>query len=322
LVDISQLVNTSKVHNIRSDLFEGKIVANIKGFTGEDGVERSSGYFDREDKSGITWSIQVQGRFLKQYSADDILFGNTFDRPLKLPWGSSAVFKFMNFIDPTLHHDLGSSTKPYALSPLIATMPHFAHRRTELCGPPPPLQTSESVTEHTYHPPNFLLGDFPPSHSIGDYTSELPYALVLTGSPTGSDHLQLTLPSSRPSSRSSNRSDKSTSSSSSKKSKKSNSSGLMQFSGSSQRRSYFGHAKNRKALSFGPQDIITTDFCYGFLEFSPALALRLPGGLSFDLAKYWDGQPVRFICCERGPGEGGAPWGRSFWCITIELAED
>ena len=35
------------------------------------------------------------GRFLQEYSADDILFGNTFDRPLKLPWGSGAALRFM-----------------------------------------------------------------------------------------------------------------------------------------------------------------------------------------------------------------------------------
>lgn len=35
------------------------------------------------------------GRFLKEYSADDILFGNTFDRPLSLPWGSGAALSFM-----------------------------------------------------------------------------------------------------------------------------------------------------------------------------------------------------------------------------------
>lgn len=73
------------------------------------------------------------------------------------------------------------------------------------------------------------------------------------------------------------------------------------------------------------------DFCYGFLDFSPSLALRLPGGVSFDLIKYWDGQPVRFVCCERkrkpdhgvlSPGgDAEDPWGRMFWCIQIELAD-
>jgi Protein of unknown function (DUF1769) len=78
--------------------------------------------------------------------------------------------------------------------------------------------------------------------------------------------------------------------------------------------------------------VITTDFCYGFLEFSPKLSLCLPGGLSFDLMQYWDGQPVRFVCCERkgdfdaveGSDEGDddeQPWGRMFWCVVIELDE-
>jgi hypothetical protein len=57
------------------------------------------------------------------------------------------------------------------------------------------------------------------------------------------------------------------------------------------------------------------------------LALRLPGGLSFDLMRYWDGQPVRFVCCERKERRGthsndGEPWGRIFWCIAIESYEE
>ena len=38
------------------------------------------------------------GRFLKEYSADELLFGNVFDRPLKLPWGFSAALKFMKCV--------------------------------------------------------------------------------------------------------------------------------------------------------------------------------------------------------------------------------
>lgn len=46
---------------------------------------------------------------------------------------------------------------------------------------------------------------------------------------------------------------------------------------------------------------------------------------------YWDGQPVRFMCCERkrhaddgaeGEGESDAPWGRVLWCVVIELVQD
>ena len=56
--------------------------------------------------------------------------------------------------------------------------------------------------------------------------------------------------------------------------------------------------------------------------------------MSFDLMHYWDGQPVRFVCCERKRGgdgdseseEGNAdsdvPWGRVLWCVAIELVPD
>ncbi len=40
----------------------------------------------------------VAGRFLKEYSADDLLFGNIFDRPLKLPWVFSVAVKFMKCV--------------------------------------------------------------------------------------------------------------------------------------------------------------------------------------------------------------------------------
>jgi len=68
-----------------------------------------------------------------------------------------------------------------------------------------------------------------------------------------------------------------------------------------------------------------TDFCYGFLEFAPSLALRLPGGLTFDLVRYWDGQPVKFVCCQRknsSAADGEDPWGTLFWCVSIEMANN
>lgn len=70
--------------------------------------------------------------------------------------------------------------------------------------------------------------------------------------------------------------------------------------------------------------MITTDFCYGFINFTPSLSLQLPGGLSLDLMKYWDGQPVRFVCCERKgvDGEVEEPWGRVFWCVAIEIVSE
>jgi len=301
LVPITDLVNSNASHAVSSELFEGKVAVYVKGFTNLEGQVLDAEYFGREDRQGVTWSIQVQGRFLQPYSTDDILFGNTFDRPLKLPWGSSAALKFMKYIDPTLEHDLSSTTQPWALSPLISTMPNLTHARIDSIRHPPPL--------------------FPPRHSIGDDTSQLHRALVDERDGVDSES-------------SSNSSSSSLGSTISAKNGKAHKArekrkgkdkkAELVFHTAGARRSYFHSAKHRNEVVFGPNDIITTDFCYGFLEFSPTISLRLPGGVSFDLMKYWDGQPVRFVCCERKKGtdgDEGAPWGRIFWCVTIELAD-
>jgi len=197
-----------------------------------------------------------KGRFLKDISADDVLFGNTFDRSLKLPWGSSLALKFMNFIDPTLDHALGSES-PWALSPLIATMPYFAITKGVAT---PALDTTFCEAQEP------ILRD--DTQALRNYAPDLPTP--------------------------------------------------------DKRRSYFSLKANRKAITFTPHDTITTDFCYGFLTF-PNLTLDLPGGISFDLMRYWDGQPVRFVCCERkhdDEGQAARGPGETFWCIVIEVVEE
>ncbi|OBZ67313.1 hypothetical protein A0H81_12610 [Grifola frondosa] len=146
------VANSGIPAKINSDAFEGLVAVYIKGIEGTQGKVGENEYFDQEERRGVTWSIQVQGRFLRPRSADDILFGNTFERPLTLPWGSSAALRFMSFIDPTLEHDLASSSKPWALSPLIATMPYFEHKRVKYGSPTPP---------------------FPPQKPVGDDTTQL-----------------------------------------------------------------------------------------------------------------------------------------------------
>jgi hypothetical protein len=61
LVCITDKVNSGKAHDVSSELFQGKVAINIKGFTNPSGEELSAEYFDREDRKGITWSIQVRG---------------------------------------------------------------------------------------------------------------------------------------------------------------------------------------------------------------------------------------------------------------------
>ncbi len=51
----------------------------------------------RVARSGI-YARNHAGRFLREYSADDLLFGNVFERPFKLPWGFGAALKFMQYV--------------------------------------------------------------------------------------------------------------------------------------------------------------------------------------------------------------------------------
>ena len=62
------------------------------------------------------------------------------------------------------------------------------------------------------------------------------------------------------------------------------------------------------------------------MSFSPdGVQLSLPGGFSLDLMKYWDGQPIYFVCCARAPRNEagtGQPLGKVFWCVGIEVLKD
>lgn len=58
------------------------------------------------------------------YVASRDPIGNSWDKPIKahLPYGTSAALKFMTtVVDPSLDHDLYAD-KPWAVSPLLATM--------------------------------------------------------------------------------------------------------------------------------------------------------------------------------------------------------
>ncbi|KAI0701390.1 hypothetical protein BC835DRAFT_1265032 [Cytidiella melzeri] len=257
--------NTGEGIDVSSHDFEGKVAVYIKGFADPSGAVQNSAYFEQEDRKDVTWSIQFQGRFLKAHSADDVLFGNVFDKPLPIPWGFSSILAFMHYVDPTLEQNLQSQSKPWALSPLISTMTHFMHSTVD---------SSDKAPE------------FPASKAMGDNTSTLPFQ-------SGT----------RPEA-------------------------LPQDSASTAeaRRAFFKTANHRRLVTFGPNDLITADFCYNYLLFSSTgVQLKIPGGFSLDMMKLWDGRPVNFVCCARNAqseSENGPPLGEVFFCVAIEVLQD
>ncbi|EFP93305.2 uncharacterized protein PGTG_19073 [Puccinia graminis f. sp. tritici CRL 75-36-700-3] len=128
-------VNADKTDpfRIHTDRFEGALTVRIKNFLGADDClskETENKYF--EEWPEMTCSIQIQGRFLQPTNADDCMWGNSFDRPIRdrLPYGTSVALKAISYIDPSLEHDIYSD-KPWAWSPLLATMNHVQTERLE-----------------------------------------------------------------------------------------------------------------------------------------------------------------------------------------------
>lgn len=80
------------------------------------------------------------------------------------------------------------------------------------------------------------------------------------------------------------------------------------------RRSHFAQESVRQSTKLSSSHLVRGDFSHGFLDFS-TLSLSLPGGLSFSLAKYWNGEPVVFNCRSRKSG-------KSFFVVTFELQDE
>lgn len=107
-----------------------------------------------------------------------------------LKWGAGQMLTCCSYIDPTLVHDLQSPTKPWALSPLVSTMPHFMHTRVPVADTPsddcseflaaPPATTTRHKNGMAKLPP------FPPAASITDDTSQLHLAMMDSHSSSGS----------------------------------------------------------------------------------------------------------------------------------------
>ncbi|CAE6521429.1 unnamed protein product [Rhizoctonia solani] len=139
--------NDGSSHSIHSQLFDGVVSVYIKGDFGDADSSKST-YFNDESRARHTWSIGIQGRFLKEINGNDIIFGNVFDRPLNLPWGFGAVLNFAQYIDPTLEHDLYGQ-KPWALSPFLSTMPYLQRTKLDPTAPVPTNLSVPIVTEQS-----------------------------------------------------------------------------------------------------------------------------------------------------------------------------
>jgi len=238
----------SKPFEINSNVFQGKLVVRLKDFKGEDGTilsDTDTGYFAKNPD--MTWSIQVQGRFLQDESLDEVVFGNIFERPIRdqLPYGTSLAIKFVHYLDPALKQDLYAD-KPWAWSPLVATMNRLA----------------------------FLPLDDSSSQLLDEWKEATPEDVTPLYKPNEEAVAHLK-------------------------------------ADSDARRKHFSVPANRDR-TISKDVALFTEFRNGFIDFQN-LALKLPvGHLQFNLARYWDGQPVIYICKSEK---------RTFFVIKFDLLD-
>ncbi|GAA5939255.1 hypothetical protein JCM1841_002934 [Sporobolomyces salmonicolor] len=236
---------------ISSDVWEGSVSVRLKDYRGPKGHDGRKQPKEPFEKQGDTWSIAFEGRWKQDTDVDEILFGNVWQKPIRdyLPYGTSAALRFVRYVDPSLSCDLYAD-KPWALSPLFATLQSLSAQKVPADAP---------------------LPAFTPSSFPEDLTP------LLAGDPAAAAALHGAAPA--------------------------------------QRRAHFADEAHRRGLAPLARDVLLRgDFSHGFLDFA-TLALALPGGLSFSLAKYWNGEPVVFSCQRRRDGE-------TFFVVTFELLDD
>jgi hypothetical protein len=93
-------VNSPTPTRIHSPHFDGDIAVWVRDYHGHDDAGDGHEYFGQRGRQGYTYAIVVRGRFTQPVSADDVLFGNVFEKPIRdsLPWGTAIATKFMQSV--------------------------------------------------------------------------------------------------------------------------------------------------------------------------------------------------------------------------------
>ncbi|KAF9109722.1 hypothetical protein BGX27_007275 [Mortierella sp. AM989] len=121
---------------IDSDEFAGHVMFRIKGQDQIHGYEQGqqqdglavlpdSSWFQNAAAAGkgnnLLMSMQLVGRFKREWSGEEIVLAVLFEKPFKLPAVASLAIKFFKAIDPALQIDV-QCQEPYFISPLMTSM--------------------------------------------------------------------------------------------------------------------------------------------------------------------------------------------------------
>ncbi|GJJ68743.1 hypothetical protein EMPS_01089 [Entomortierella parvispora] len=148
--DLAIVNCNDELHPIEFDApeFKGRAVIRIKDFVGitNDGSEpiHNSDYFKGHNRR---FSMQVEGRFKREWLGEDVYFGTDFDRSVELPQGFETMLKIARYIDPVVRTSLTKDGKPWILSPLVSSINTMAAWRPQDANLPSPPLTPRHSTE-------------------------------------------------------------------------------------------------------------------------------------------------------------------------------
>lgn len=124
-------------HEIDTEHFVGRVLVRIVDAPGGRVGEPGHAYF--KDRSR-RFCIQIEGRFKRPWSGDDILFGSDFDKFVPFPRAPfNAGMRVARMIDPcTFYEEHPPSGRPFIMSPYAACM-------NVLCAWPAPHRLDDAV---------------------------------------------------------------------------------------------------------------------------------------------------------------------------------
>ncbi|KAF9181923.1 hypothetical protein BGZ51_003037 [Haplosporangium sp. Z 767] len=140
--DLAIVNCNDELHPVEFDTpeFKGRAVVRIKDFVGitNDASEPilNSDYFNGRNRR---FSLQVEGRFKREWDGQQVYFGTDFDRSVELPDGFELMLRVARYIDPVVKTSLTKDGKPWILSPLVSsinTMAAWHPQDTKLPSPP------------------------------------------------------------------------------------------------------------------------------------------------------------------------------------------
>lgn len=275
---------------IHNEHFTGFAVFRCNNFDGHMPIDPKTGKpMERRSTTDYflghrrTFSLQISGRFRREWSADDVMFGTFFEKPIRLPPGYQLAIKLAKKIDASMDGDL-SCDKPYMCSPLICAMNVMRADPVIIPGAvAEPGDTaafsrdaeSSDPSKPLYLPPWNYGGARHLEENFMATVAAWPEAALYSSTPDGED-----------------------ASATQMKRRGSLSSFFFRDSGSkpsaltpSQRRSWFLKPEHRQAYKFHPDTLYSFDFNNQYVDLN---RFELKLGFSIDVSRYLNGQPVRY----------------------------